>query len=369
MVYDEIYFGGEVLHCLVEKFPTIRKAQRKFLTYNIPGRNGDIIIQQDAYQNVIVPYQISCGNDDVQTDWDDLARVLYKDGYQILSDIADPEHFRKAIFNGPVDASLYWKQIGRTTLEFNCRPERYRFDGQEVYDYEAVNDDIKKWAVSDLSNHLKNPTNWPTGTTEVYEFDLYSTWGDYFKIRNFYDALGNGRLKYVYFYSGTPATATSSIAGTTNYLYNGNLHITHINDFTLLLPVQYFDGPPQLDGTDALDTTEIYHYNSVGKVINNPYMECYPDIVLHNLGATTGEYLAAYINNYAIYITYDADSPYYFIDTETHTITKSDSLTNGRVLATNARMDAGIKLVRGENIVYTSEYYEIPSLIPNFWEL
>lgn len=370
MVFDEVYFGGEVLPCLVERFPVIRKAKRKFKTYNIPGRNGDIVIQQDAFENVILPYVVSCGQGDAQADWTDLAKVLYKDGYQILSDIADPDHFRKAVFNGPIDAEYYWQEVGRTTLEFNCRPERYRVDGAEVYDtYEAVNDDIKKWAVADLSNHLKNSSNWPAGTTEVYEFNIYSSWGNDFWIRNFNDAMGNGWLKYVNIFGQSPDSATYSTATTTNYVYRGKLTITHNSDFTFLVPVQFFDGPPQLDGCDKLNPTDIWHYNSVGRVVNNPYMPCYPDIVLHNLGATTGEYLAAYINNYAIYITYDEDSPYYFIDTENHTITKGDTLTSGRVLATNARMDAGIKLEKGENIVYTSENYEISSLVPNFWEI
>ena len=146
MAYDEVFFGGKVLPCVVEKFPVIRKAQRKFATFNVPGRNGDIIVQQDAFENVIVPYQIYCGDTDVQTDWGDLAEVLYQTGYQTLQDISDPEHFRLGVFNGPVDAQYYWEQVGRTTLEFNCRPERFLLSGADSENYvplvDANNDPV-----------------------------------------------------------------------------------------------------------------------------------------------------------------------------------------------------------------------------------
>lgn len=152
-MYDEVYFGGEVLPCVVEKFPVIRKAQRKFTTYSVPGRNGDILIQQNAFENVVVPYQIYCGNGDIPADWNDLAIVLYKEGYQTLWDISDQDHFRLAMFNGPVDAQYYWEQVGRTTLEFNCRPERFLKSGAEEADYTPIHDQQGNTIFS-----LENPT-------------------------------------------------------------------------------------------------------------------------------------------------------------------------------------------------------------------
>lgn len=378
MVYDELYFGGEVVPAVVEKFPVIRKAQRKFTSYNIPGRNGDIIVQQDAYNNVILPYQIWCGEEgEVQTDWTDLAAVLYKDGYQKLSDIADPEHYRKAVFNGPIDAQYYWDQVGRTTLEFNCRPERYRVDGAVSPDsYEALsnNTGIVKWKLSDMSNFLKSQSNWLPGTTEAYEFYIPVGFGPTFWIRNFVSNAWQdweGWLKFVTISgSSTPATANSCTIVSAPYSYRNSFTYSHAIVIKILIPVEFFDGAPMLDAEDANDPDNIFHIGTAGEhpIINN-WMPCYPDIIIHNLTAHAGEVMAAHINKYAIYITYDPDAPYYFINTETHTITKGESLTSGRVLAQNARMDAGIKLEKGENIVYTSEWYEVPSVIPNFWEL
>lgn len=154
MVYDEVFFGGKVLPCVVEKFPVIRKAQRKFSTFNVPGRNGDIIVQQDAFENVVVPYQVFCGNGDVQADWNDLAVVLYQKGYQTLQDISDPEHFRLGVFCGPVDAQYYWEQVGRTTLEFNCRPERFLLSGTIETEYLHLID----LGGNPITQYLDNPT-------------------------------------------------------------------------------------------------------------------------------------------------------------------------------------------------------------------
>lgn len=140
-IYGQVWFGGEILPCVVEKFPALRKAARKHTAYNVPGRNGNIIVQQDAYENVIVPYQIYCGNrNEVQALWADLAKVLYKDGYQRLEDITDPGHFRMGVFNGPLDAEYYWNEVGRTTIEFDCRPERFLVLGEYSTEYPAVFD-------------------------------------------------------------------------------------------------------------------------------------------------------------------------------------------------------------------------------------
>ena len=144
MPTNQIKFGGNVLPCTVERFPDIKKAQRKFRQYNIPGRNGDLFFQSDAYENVIQSYQIYAGSDQYgsQEPWTDLAKCLYLDGYQTLTDTYDPDHFRKAVFNGPIDVQNSWNTHGRATIEFNCRPERFRFDGLTSYSYTAQTNSI-----------------------------------------------------------------------------------------------------------------------------------------------------------------------------------------------------------------------------------
>ena len=371
---SKIWFGGRLLPCTVERFPAIKKAQRKFRQYNVPGRNGDIFFQDDAFENVVASYEVYATDEyyGAVEAWKELAAVLYQKGYQKLKDTYDPDHFRKAVFNGPIDVENSWNTHGRATLEFNCRPERYRTDGEVSVDsYESASGPVL-WKLEDLSPFLKNYATWPSGTTEVYQFSIPSSWGEDFWILNYADPYGNGRVKFADIHAAAPDTAAAVSMVDSNYAYLGKFTQPHTGFPTVnfLIPVQYFDGIPQLQGTDAIDTDERYNYGTAGEApVNNPYMPCYPNLVLHNIGAHTGEVLAAHINQYGIYIDYDQDAPYYFVDTENATIMKSDALNGNRILAINARMDAGIKLDQGENIVYTSDWYEIPELVPNYWEL
>lgn len=376
MVYDEIYFGGDVLPCLVEKFPTIRKAQRKFLTYNIPGRNGDLIIQQDAYQNVIVPYQISCGDDDVQTDWGDLARVLYKDGYQTLSDIADPEHFRKAVFNGPVDASYYWNQIGRTTLEFNCRPERFRYDGMESIHYtSSATDSYYTLSASSIYSGVSSYfRSHGYGSEILYAFDFPSS-GPFGTMAAVTSVAGINSIPFAIMKtSGDPTLNTGwELNGAMSSAINteGQATVSYYdgwaNGKTLVVPSNAFKGIPYV----------IYFHGSPldrrmigGPVeLENPYMPCHPSIVLECTTAHVGEFCAAIIDQYAIYIKDgDLTTPFYFIDTENMIFTKSATKTGERFFADNIRVDAGIQLKTGVNQIFTSSLYTM-DLAPNFWEL
>ena len=46
----------------VEKFPTYQKPERKRETFSVPGRNGDIVLMQDAWENITQEYEIFAGN-------------------------------------------------------------------------------------------------------------------------------------------------------------------------------------------------------------------------------------------------------------------------------------------------------------------
>ena len=47
---------------MVEKFPDYSRPRRKFDSYTIPGRNGDLIMMQDAWENVEQRYSIAAGS-------------------------------------------------------------------------------------------------------------------------------------------------------------------------------------------------------------------------------------------------------------------------------------------------------------------
>ncbi len=359
MATNRLSFGGQVLPCYIERFPAIKKAARKFRQYNIPGRNGDIFFQSDAYENVIQPYQVYCGDDHygAQMDWGELAKYLYLDGYQILKDTYDPEHFRKAVFNGPLDVENSWNTHGRATLEFNCRPERYRVDGANpiTYGHQTASvhlwdfDDLSAWCKSDsMLGHVDTDYVWavsvPQGQQNVNR-TLKINW------------INDGQLKtYCKISPGTEATAQSGTRTASRYT-EITVGWTAVD---ILIPDIYFDEYPVIE----IDGVAIGNAGT----LKNPYMPSYPDIMLHNVASYSGEEMVFQINNKTVYIEYDQDTPYYFIDTENMSVTSSDSLTGERALANNVYISPDFRLQTGDNNIITTEYYDV-TITPNWWEL
>lgn len=127
----------------IEKYPNYRKPQRKMDRYPVPGRNGDIIMVQDAWENVQQTYDIFFG--DGITDHsvpDCLSRIadwlFIPNGYCELWDSFDPDHYRLAYFEGPFNPnSLSVGRVGKTTIEFNCKPQRYLFTGKTPIEFSS----------------------------------------------------------------------------------------------------------------------------------------------------------------------------------------------------------------------------------------
>lgn len=119
----------------VEKYPGYTKPERKVDRYNVPGRNGDIVLMQDAWENVEQSYQIVAGDGEMHSvpgsfgmvaDW-----LCSPKGYCELWDEFDPTHFRLACFIGSFDVdSLSVGRVGRTTIRFDCKPQRFLMSGK-----------------------------------------------------------------------------------------------------------------------------------------------------------------------------------------------------------------------------------------------
>ena len=141
-----IKWGGESsadFGMVVAEAPAFDKPTRKQTIYNIPGRNGSIIFQQDAFEDVERSYNVWV---DENTDYDSGGTPISgtlpervaaftswlnsKTGYQELEDSFETNYFRLAYYSGGNDFSNEMMAVGRSKLTFMCRPERFLKSGK-----------------------------------------------------------------------------------------------------------------------------------------------------------------------------------------------------------------------------------------------
>lgn len=116
----------------VEKYPRISVPARKMQTFAVAGRNGDLHIMEDAWDNYTQPYEIYFhGALPAPEQAHAIAAwLLGSAGYQRLEDVYDPNYYRMAICKGPLDIENRLNKYGRCTLHFDCAPQSFLKTGE-----------------------------------------------------------------------------------------------------------------------------------------------------------------------------------------------------------------------------------------------
>ena len=148
-----IVYGGEAssdFGMVVAEAPTFEQPQRKQTAFSIPGRNGAVLFQQDAWEDVTRAYRVYAlpsalkRIDEVVgeiTSW-----LNSKTGYQRLTDNFEPDVFRLAYYSGGNDFTNEMTQFGESTLTFTCRAERFLLSGETaktVVNGDTIKNDTK----------------------------------------------------------------------------------------------------------------------------------------------------------------------------------------------------------------------------------
>lgn len=143
--------NSDTLGVIVQTIPARTIAKKKINVYSVPGRNGDIIDDEEAFENYSQKYTIFIEGDDVINlplrcrkinDW-----LMSPKGYNKLIDNYDINTFRRAYFQGPVDVSTWFNIHGFAEIEFICDPRRYLDSGE------------KPITISTSGSTILNPTN------------------------------------------------------------------------------------------------------------------------------------------------------------------------------------------------------------------
>lgn len=113
---------------------------------SVPGRDGDLILDNGNYGNITISY--TCSLTDTPTKFYEINEWLSKSGYKILSDTYDNTSYRKAAV---VDSFKITenKKIGSFDIQFSCKPYKYLNSGETNIALDTVNTTV-----------ISNPTNY-----------------------------------------------------------------------------------------------------------------------------------------------------------------------------------------------------------------
>lgn len=131
-----IVYGGEASDdygIVVSEAPAFERPVRKTQIFNVPGRNGSILFQQNAFEDVTRTYHVwvSEGIDNLVDKVNAIsAWLMSKTGYQRLEDSFEPDMFRLAYYSGGNEFSNRMLMAGEGDISFTCRPERFYKDGE-----------------------------------------------------------------------------------------------------------------------------------------------------------------------------------------------------------------------------------------------
>jgi len=106
---------------------------------DIPGRSGSIIQDNGRFRNIQVTYPAWMHRD--FDEWFPRFKAVMQQfvGYQRLEDEYDTEHYREAMFSGPIQPRTgIYNKSGKFDVVFNCKPQRFLKSGAEAVTYMPV---------------------------------------------------------------------------------------------------------------------------------------------------------------------------------------------------------------------------------------
>lgn len=95
---------------------------------SVPGRNGDVLFDNNRYENASVSYTVSCKN--ISDKATAIKLWLCTPGYFPLTDTYQPDYFRYAALASNLNIDEVLENVGQAKIVFNCKPFRYSNAGQ-----------------------------------------------------------------------------------------------------------------------------------------------------------------------------------------------------------------------------------------------
>lgn len=131
---NELIFNGKRLSefgAFYDSHQAFNTPERDLEYVEILGRDGDLIIDNDRFKNIEINFPCYIPTDFLPKYRSLMAYLNSQRGYKRLEYSQEPDHYRMASFAGNVEASpLQLHRVGRFTLPFICKPQRYLKSGE-----------------------------------------------------------------------------------------------------------------------------------------------------------------------------------------------------------------------------------------------
>ena len=109
---------------------TFDSPRKEYTKVSIPGRSGDLIQFNGRYSNVSLEYGAILIRD-YDTNAAAIRSILMSPtDYCRLEDDYNPNEYRMAMFEGPLEFETLYLEAGSTNLVFDCQPQRWLKSGE-----------------------------------------------------------------------------------------------------------------------------------------------------------------------------------------------------------------------------------------------
>lgn len=131
--------SAEDLGLVIQAPPAYTFPSKDLSTTHVPGRNGDLILDNYCYNNVDRTYSIASvfrpGTGFIVNSEKIIKWLTAPTGYCRLEDTYDPLVYRMASYSASGSLSNYYDQATSLSITFNCKPQRYLKSGEKRVDY------------------------------------------------------------------------------------------------------------------------------------------------------------------------------------------------------------------------------------------
>lgn len=153
--YDSRNFG-----VYISGSGTYNAPARTYQAISVPGRNGDLLIDQKKFENITVTYPAFIAGGNFDSNLAALRSALLSTaGYARLVDTYHPDEFRLAYFKGGLTVKAREQNDGgEFDISFICKPQRFLISGETTTTISS-----SSWSITNPTSFASRPLIRVTG--------------------------------------------------------------------------------------------------------------------------------------------------------------------------------------------------------------